>query len=127
MLNGIVPDCGILKLNQNRNTRKLDTLTPAPLDATSQSMKTKQKASLSHAGVILFNSLPTSIRRIRDDLNYFEAELDCLLTLLPDEPEVPGLVPRANNIYGIPSNDMIDWIRITDITNDFPSIVDDDD
>ena len=90
-------------------------------------MKTKQKESLSHAGIIMYNSLPASIRKIRGDLTIFKSELGRLLALLPDEPEVPGLVPRARNIYGKSSNDIIDWIRITDLTNDFPSVIDDDD
>ena len=99
----------------------------APLDAKIESMKTKQKESLSHAGIIMYNSLPASIRKIQDDLITFKSELDRLLALLPDELEVPGLASRAKNIYGKSSNDIIDWIRITDLTNDFPSVIDDDD
>ena len=78
-----------------------------------------------HAGVIIYNSLPESIRNINDDLDKFKFELDRYLKLLPDQPAVPGAVPAARDMYGAPSNSIVDWARIVDTSNDFPTVVDD--
>ena len=84
-------------------------------------MKSKQRDSLLHGGVILYNSLPACIRSITGDLELFKTQLDELLSLLPDQPPVPGFIPDARDIKGNPSNSIVDWLRITDIANIFPS------
>ena len=80
------------------------TLTPLSLDGFSASMKSKQRDSLAHGGVVLYNVLPSSIRSITQ----FKCQLDTLLSILPDQPAVPELVPQAKDIYGHPSNSNVD-------------------
>ena len=125
ILNHKIPDIGILNLGRTRNTRSGVTIIPLALDGFSASFRTKQKNSMLHAGVIIYNSLPESIRNIKDDLDEFKFELDRYLKLLPDQPAVPGAVPVARDMYGAPSNSIVDWARIVDISNDFPTVVDD--
>ena len=55
----------------------------------------------------------------------FNYELDRYLALLPDQPAVPGAVPGARDLYGDPSNCIIDWGRMIDVSDDFPTVVDD--
>ena len=125
IINHMIPDIGIFKLAQTRNTRTGVTFVPLPLDGFSQAFKTKQRNTLLHNGVLIYNSLPTSIRSITEDLNNFKYELDRYLALLPDQPAVPGAVPGARDLYGDPSNCIIDWGRMIDVSDDFPTVVDD--
>ena len=125
IINHMIPDIGIFKLAQTRNTRTGVTFVPLPLDGFSLAFKTKQRNTLLHNGVLIYNSLPTSIWSIMDDLNNFKYELDRYLALLPDQPAVPGAVPGARDLYGDPSNCIIDWGRMIDVSDDFPTVVDD--
>ena len=116
IINGKVPDCGLLKLNQNRNTRSGVNYVPITLDGYSESFKSKQRDSLLHSGVNIYNSLPTSIRKITGDLIEFKYELDRYLSLLPDQPPIPGSIPGARDSNDNPSNSIIDWARIIDVS-----------
>ena len=64
MLNGIVPDCGLSKLSNTRNTRNSVNLVPISLDGHSKAFKSKQRDSLLHAGVKLYNALPLAVRNL---------------------------------------------------------------
>ena len=47
----------------------------------------------------------------------FKSELDKVLEIIPDQPNVPGMyTPTACDLYsGKPSNSLIDQIRITEM------------
>ena len=126
ILNGKVPDCGLLKLSTVRSTRSNVNIVPITLDGYFESFKSKQRDSLLHSGVILYNSLPVLIRNITGDLNDFKQELDRLLEVIPDQPVLPGYVPRAKDMKGKPSNSIIDWLRIIDTSQLFLTINADD-
>ena len=109
-------------MNQNRNTRSGVNYVPITLDGYSESLKSKQRDSLLHSGVNIYNSLPTSIRNITGDLIEFKYELDRYLSLLPDQPPIPGFIPGARDSNDNPSNSIIDWARIIDVSEEFPAI-----
>ena len=115
MVNGLVPDIG-LQFTESANTRSGITLRPLPIDGISQSLKTKQRRSILYDGVNLFNSIPSYLRNIKDDLPTFKKYLDKFLLQLLDQPPVPGLVPEARDLTGNPSNCIKDWIRCLNIT-----------
>ena len=120
MLNGIVPDCGLNRLVTERSTRSNINIVPITLDGYCESFKSKQRDSLLHSGVILYNSLPASIRNITGDLLEFKYELDRLLEMIPDQPALPGYVPGAKDKNGKSSNSIIDWLKVIDTSQHFP-------
>ena len=109
-----------------RSTRSNVNIVLITLDGYCESFKSKQRDSLLHSGVILYNSLPVSIRNITGELNDFKQELDRLLEVIPDQPVLPGYVPRARDMKGNPSNSIIDWLRIIDTSQLYPAIDTDD-
>ena len=119
MYNGIVPDVG-LRVNMNtNNTRSGQILQTRALKAKSDSIKTKMKDSLLYNGVRLFNSLPRYVSGVKDDIQVFKSNLDNYLSMFPDQPEIPGSLPEATDIYGKQSNSIIDWARYYGINDDF--------
>ena len=70
----------------------------------------------------IFNALPIEIRSIPDNLDSFKKELDQYLSKIPDQPAVPGFRPGSRDLYGKPSNSIIDWIRTENIRYDDPCI-----
>ena len=64
-------------------------------------------------GAKLFNALPKSIRNLRKiSIEDFKFKLDKFLEGIPDEPKLPGYVPRGcNQISAVPSNSIIDQSR----------------
>ena len=66
---------------------------------------------MSHFGAKLFNSIPEYIRTFKGTLPQFKTLLDEYLGIFPDQPAVGDMVPGARNIYGKPSNSIIDWGR----------------
>ena len=86
-----------------------------------QKLKKQQKKSILNCGVRIFNALPIEIRSISDDLNTFKKELDQYLSKVPNQPAVLGFKPRSHDLYGKPSNSIIDWIRTENIQYDDPS------
>ena len=117
MFHGFVPDIGLIRISPNIITRSEASLQPIPLDGSTAALKTKQKDSLLHNGVNLFNSIPAYIRNCPDK-DEFKSLLDEFLQRVPDQPPVPGLVPEARDIWGNPSNCITDWVRSGDITPD---------
>ena len=120
MLNGKVPDCGLKKQESIRSTRSNHYIIPITLDGYSEGFKSKQRDSLLHAGVILYNALPVCIRNITGDLLEFKYELDRLLEMIPDQPALPGYVPGAKDKDGKSSNSIIDWLKVIDTSQHFP-------
>ena len=72
-------------------------------------------------GVILYNALPVCIRNITGDLLEFKYELDRLLEMIPDQPALPGYVPGAKDKDGKSSNSIIDWLKVIDTSQHFPT------
>ena len=110
MRNGFVPDCGLVCAS-NTGTRSSDTYKPCSVKATSAGIRTKLNDSLFSHGVLLFNSLPITLRMFNRTPTEFKIHLDRFLKKIPDQPQVPGLTPEAKDINGPPSNCLIDWIR----------------
>ena len=82
-------NCGIKKLWSDRLGRScalpsINSKTPASLQST-------LRGSLSFHGVQLFNILPRYIRNMTEcGIDEFKRALDQFLSLIPDEPQVPG-------------------------------------
>ena len=119
MINGIVPDCGLSKLDSTRSTRKGCDIVPILLDEYCESFKSKQRDSLLHTGVELLNALLLSVRKITGDLLEFQSELTQLLSFIPDQPAAPIYSPEARDKDDKPSNCIIDWLRIIDVSTEF--------
>ena len=50
-------------------------------------------------------------------------ELDNFLNTVPDQPVVPGLVPGSRDLWGNPSNSIIDWIRTENLRYDYDDLI----
>ena len=111
MRNGLVPDCGLVPASNN-GTRSMESYQTRPIRAKYDGIKTKLKDSLFCHGVSLYNCLPLQLREFDGELSEFKLHLDRFLKKLPDQPEIPGLIPDAVDIYEKPSNCIIDWVRI---------------
>ena len=109
MTRGLVPDLG-LKTNYNV-LRSCGSLIPIDADAERMAIRTKQRNSLLHHGILLYNSIPSNIRNSSDSLNEFKLKLDEFLSTVPDHPAVPGLTPDAPDMDGDPSNCLLDWVK----------------
>ena len=57
--------------------------------------------------------LPVNLRMYNGSLQSFKTILDFYLSQCPDQPPTEELIPKARDIYGDPSNSLIDWMRIT--------------
>ena len=114
MLHGYVLDIGLI-IKESPNTRSGSSIYPSKTTANRAGIKTKQTNSILNYGVRIFNALPVEIREIGDDLSKFKQELDKYLARIPDQPAVPGLVPGSHDLYGKPSNSIIDLIQIDNI------------
>ena len=99
MTRGLVPDLG-LKTNYNA-LRSCGSLIPIDADAERMAIRTKQRNSLLHHGVLLYNSIPSNIRNSSDSLNEFKLKLDEFLTTKPDyramAPNESGLICPVSN------------------------------
>ena len=78
---------------------------------TNEKVKNAIRDSLSHFGAKLYNSIPVYIRTFKGTLPQFKKLLDEYIETFPDQPAVGDMVPGAKNIYGNPSNSIIDWSR----------------
>ena len=107
ILHGLVPNCG-LSFHENSRTgiRAVVPVLKPGLPSHITKMKTN---SFTHVAPMLFNLLPSYLRRIldvNDPLHAFKSELDSILNDVPDEPTIPGLVRKAKSnslIYQMPS------------------------
>ena len=119
MLNGFVPDIGLV-LNTNQNTRSANILVPKNVTGKSEAVKTKLRDSLLYNGVRIYNCLPKYVTSVTDCIDTFKKNLDLFLGMLPDQPELPGSIPEACDLYGNPSNSLIDWVRHIGLDDDIP-------
>ena len=123
MVHGLVPDLGLVRKTSKDPTRAGSSLQPIQLRAETCSIKTKLQNSILHQGVKVFNSLPQHIRDIPADLPTFKKELDNFLKTLPDQPAIPGFVPGSKDLWGKPSNSIIDWIRTEKLSYDYVDLI----
>ena len=123
MVHGLVPDLGLVRKTTKDPTRAGSSLQPIKLKAETCSIKTKLQNSILHQGVKVFNSLPQYIHDIPADLPAFKKELDSFLQNVPDQPAVPGFVPGSKDLWGKPSNSIIDWIRTENLSQDFTDLI----
>ena len=56
--------------------------------------------------------LPVEIRTFQGTLEGFKSLLDSYISQCPDQPSMEDLKPQAKDIFGTPSNSLIDWMRI---------------
>ena len=75
-------------------------------------IKNLKRDSIRNFGVRLFNNLPIPLRTFKGTILSFKQNLDKYLELCPDQPATETLTPGAKNVYGRPSNSLIDWMRI---------------
>ena len=104
ILENKVPNCGIKSYENGRNGRLCNI--PA---ISSKRAKVNQLRSNSFqvTGPVLFNSLPKEIRDIKNcSIDQFKTSLDSYLTLIPDEPKMPGMVPPALTHCAVPTNSL---------------------
>ena len=127
MLHGMVPDLGLVRKSSKDPTRAGSSLQPIQLKAESSAIRTKLQNSILHQGVKIFNSLPQHIRDIPADLPTFKKELDSFLKSVPDQPAIPGFVPGSRDLWGKPSNSIIDWIRTENLTYNYEDLIRSDD
>ena len=109
-INGLVPSLGIEwnPIIISRHGPKL--IIKHPIGQIG-SVNTLVRNSLKNFGVRLFNHLPVSLRLYNVSLAGFKARLDMVLSQCPDQPATENMVPEINDIFGNPSNSLIDWMR----------------
>ena len=108
VLAGLAPNCGMVLAERGDTRRGLLVAIP-PLSGTRQAIVTLREHSLLVEGPRLFNSLPTTLRRLDWTLPTFKAHLDIYLQTIPDCPATPGLPTPATDQSGHPSNSTRDW------------------
>merc|ERR1711954_181889 len=109
-VNGLTPNIGF---NWNTNTNKDHVLTiPKLIRKPGKGQTTKENCHLV-SGAKIFNSLPVSLRGIRNvSIDSFKSALDSFLSLIPDEPHVDGLIPSTVCLATRrPSNKLVDVIN----------------
>ena len=78
-----------------------------------EKVKNLKRDSIRNFGARLFNMLPVKVRTFQGSLENFKSLLDSYLSQCPDQPATEELKPQARDIYGQPSNSLLDWMRIT--------------
>ena len=96
ILHGLVPNCG-LTFQENARTG-IRAIVPKLKVGLSSHVKKLRSNSFSHIAPMLYNILPTDMRRIYiadDPFKMFKLDLDLLLSTVLDEPTVSGLARNA--------------------------------
>ena len=73
-----------------------------------------QENAFTYVGPKLYNAIPCRIRKLYDTIDpvgTFKAQLDSILTCVPDEPTIPGKLRRAS------TNSLIHQFAYCDIEN----------
>ena len=111
VIEGLVPNCGVeVKLEGGRLDRKCKI--PSIQKQTKRSVQTLREQTFQVNGPQLFNSIPASVRNMtKCGVDEFKQKLDAFLENLPDEPNVPGLVPGACTSEARPSNSILDQVK----------------
>ena len=121
-LQNIVPSLG-LSWNMTGGPRYGPKLTVDPIYGPNERVKNLKRDSIRNFGVRLFNMLPVTLRVYKGSLQNFKAILDFYLSQCPDQPPTEELIPEARDIYGDPSNSLIDWMSITKFVDPTDSVV----
>ena len=107
ILEGLVPNCGVIATDNPRLGRKC----VIPNLFKNSSVKNQRESSFQVTGPKLFNSMPKRIRDMRNcSIADFKLALDEVLTVVPDEPNVPGLNPSITTPGGQYTNSLIHWM-----------------
>ena len=89
VLKGLAPYCGISADSKNRLGRICSI--PKLVNTSSSKIKTLRVNCFQVHGPRLFNCLPIQLRNLtRCTVDEFKAQLDKVLSMVPDEPEVSG-------------------------------------
>lgn len=119
MVNGLIPDIDVV-FNHGPSMRSNNALFPKPIKAQSEGIKSKQRDSILYNGVHIYNCLPPYVRNINDDICEFKQKLDNFLSMIPDQPAIPGFIPEAKDLFGNSSNSILDWTRFLGLSDDDP-------
>ena len=107
ILHDLVPNCG-LSFQENSRTG-IRAVVPILKTNLPSNIRRLRSNSFTHVAPLLYNLLPTYMRRLfveKDPLSMFKRELDILLSTVPDEPTIPGLTRCAKSnslIHQMPS------------------------
>ena len=123
-LHGLVPSLGLEWINGG--SRKGWHLKYPKILAPEGRYRTLQRNSVHWEGIRIFNSLPSEIRLFSGTKEAFKNTLDKYLELLPDQPEVDGMIPGGLDLYQKASNSIADWPKVLGIRDDFPMYCHDD-
>ena len=115
-LNGIVPSLGLEWINSG--SRKGWHIKYPKIIAPEGRYRTLHRNSIHWEGIRVFNSLPSEIRLFTGSKEAFKQKLDKYLELIPDQPEVDGLIPGGLDLYSKASNSIADWPRTLGIHDD---------
>ena len=96
ILQNIVPNVGENGIKSRSSIRHgRFCLVPKPISTASAEVQQLKEGSFCVNGVKLFNSLPKSLRNLKDvDLSTFKQKLDKFLSTVADEPQCPGYTAR---------------------------------
>ena len=111
ILEGLVPNCGLIKTTSDRTGRKC-TIPPVK-SKTRQSLKSLRYQSFQVHGPQLFNSLPKYVRNTtKCGVEEFKEKLDQYLSNIPDQPKIGTLIPPTCDQFSLsPSNSIVDQVR----------------
>ena len=123
-LHGLVPSLGLEWINGG--SRKGWHLKYPKILAPEGRYRTLQRYSVHWEGIRLFNSLPSEIRLFSGTKKAFKNILDKYLELLPDQPEVDGMIPGGLDLYRKASNSIADWPKVLGIRDDISMYSHDD-
>ena len=110
-LYNIVPSLGLI-WNQEGSVCFGPKLKVDKIFGPNEKIKNLKRDSLRNFGVQIFNMLPVEIRTFQGTLEGFKSLLDSYISQCPDQPLMEVLKPQAKDIFGNPSNSLIDWMRI---------------
>ena len=104
-LEKLVPECGIEPYDHARLGRLCDV--PVIKRNTSCKLRSQRESSFQISSPTLFNCLPKEIQNLtKCGPDFFKCILDSYLTLIPDEPKIPGLVPAAVTQCAMSTNNL---------------------
>ena len=98
ILHGLVPNCGLL-FQENSRTG-IRAVVPMVKSTLPSHIRKLRSNSFTHVAPLLYNLLPTCMRRMyieKDPLSVFKRELDSVLSCVPDEPTIPGLIRNVKS------------------------------
>jgi hypothetical protein len=106
IMEGLTPNCGV---NCSPAEERLGRICNIPPLKGLASVQTLRRQSFQVSGPRLFNSMPKSIRNLKNcDLSVFKEKLDLFLVKVPDEPKTRSLTPGATNtLTGKQTNSII--------------------